>query len=187
MKYKEIQKVAEGRFINRYNIMYEMDNGKELVYEMVSRDKEIPSYEALCQCPAAAAVMIMHDATGEKILLNREFRAATGQFVYSFPAGLIEPGESPEEGARRELWEETGLSIVEIKEWLPESYVAVGFSNEKNITCIGVAEGEFAESTNEEEIIQAAWYTKEQVRQLLKEKGITSRTQAYCYLWSRDV
>lgn len=186
MKFCEIKKVAEGRFINRYDVIYDMEEGKQLVYEMVSRDKEIPSYEALCDCPAAASVMIMHDVTGEKLLLNREFRAATGEFVFSFPAGLIEPGESPEEGARRELWEETGLSIVEIKEWLPDSYVAVGFSNEKNITCIGVADGEFAESTNEEEIIQAGWYTKEQVKELIKTEAFTARTQVYCYLWSKD-
>lgn len=186
MKFREIRKGAEGRFINRYDVVYDMEDGKQLIYEMVSREKEIPSYEALYECPAQASVMIMHDVTGEKLLLNREFRAATGEFVYSFPAGLIEPGENPEEGARRELWEETGLSIVEIKEWLRDSYVAVGFSNEKNITCIGVAEGEFAESTNAEEIIEAGWYTKEQVRELIKENAFTARTQVYCYLWSKE-
>lgn len=185
MKFREIKKVAEGRFINRYNVIYDMENGKELVYEIVSRDKEIPSFESLHSVPAVASVMIMHDVTGEKLLLNREFRAGTGEYVYSFPAGLIEPGENPEEGARRELWEETGLQIVEIKEWLRDSYVAVGFSNEKNITCVGVAEGEFAESTNPEEIIEAGWYTKEQVRELIKHHTFTSRTQAYCYLWSQ--
>lgn len=185
MKFREIRNGERGRFINRYDIVYDMEGGKQLIYEMISRDKEIPSYEALYETPAAASVMIMHDVTGEKLLLNREFRAATGEFVYSFPAGLIEPGENPEEGARRELWEETGLHIVEIKEWLRDSYVAVGFSNEKNITCIGVAEGEFAESTNAEEIIQAGWYTRHQVRELIKTCAFTARTQVYCYMWSK--
>ena len=70
------------------------------------------------------------------------------QWIYNFPAGLIDPGESVEESARRELWEETGLRLVRIDDILDNSYRAVGFSNERNVCVFGVAEGTFRKSTS---------------------------------------
>ena len=41
--------------------------------------------------------------------LVRQFRPALEAFTWEFPAGLVERGEDPAEGCRRELLEETGL------------------------------------------------------------------------------
>ena len=45
--------------------------------------------------------------TGERILLNYEYRLAVGEWVYNYPAGLIDDGETIAEAAVRELKEET--------------------------------------------------------------------------------
>lgn len=42
-------------------------------------------------------------------------RIKEGQLSWQFPAGEIEPGESPEEAAVRETREETGLEVVTIR------------------------------------------------------------------------
>jgi ADP-ribose pyrophosphatase len=104
--------------------------------------------------------------------------------VFNFPAGLIDPGETPEETARRELKEETGLDLVKISDILPLSYSAVGFSNETNLCVIGTADGTFQKSSSAAEEIEAAWYTKEEVRKLLRTELFAARTQSYSYLWS---
>ena len=65
------------------------------------------------------------------------------------------------------------------------SYSAVGFSNEKNICMVGTADGTFEKSSSPLEEIEAAWYTKEEVRNLLLTEPFAARTQAYAYLWSR--
>ena len=109
---------------------------------------------------------------------------AAGTWVYNFPAGLIDPGEVPEQSEKRELWEETGLELYEINDELGLSYSAVGFSNEMNVCVIGKARGEFRQSTSNVEEIEAGWYTKEEVRNLLKTERFAARTQAYCYLWA---
>ncbi len=185
MRFQKIKKVFPGKFIHRYDITYRTEDGGEKVYEMISRCPSIRSQEELRPDIPDAVVLMMHDVTGERLLLNREFRMALGDWVYNFPAGLIDPGETPEQAAERELWEETGLRLVSVREVLPLSYSAVGFSNESNVCLIGCAEGEFGKSSSPVEEIEAAWYTRAQVRALLKRERFAARTQAYAYLWSR--
>lgn len=185
MKFKGIKKMLAGSFIHRYDITYETADGGEKVYEMISRNGDIRSLEELQSKQPDAVVLIMHDETGEKVLLNREFRLATGEWVYNFPAGLIDSGEKPEESAKRELWEETGLTLTAIEDIIPLSYSAVGFANETNVCVVGTAAGEFRDSTSVVEEIEAGWFTKEQVRKLIEEHPFAARTQAYCYVWSR--
>ncbi len=186
MEFRSIKKIHEGEFITRYDVTYETADHKEKVYEMISRNKNLTSCEELSESPDDAVVLIMHDASGEKILLNKEFRMAAGKSVYNFPAGLIEPGESLYESAKRELKEETGLDLVEIKHTLYDSYSAVGFSNEKNKCIIGVADGEFAPSDSVYEEIEAAWFTKDEVNKLLLDQPFAARTQTYCYMWAKS-
>ncbi len=186
MKFRSIQKMFDGKFIHRYDITYEAEDGSTKVYEMISRNPKIQSHEELIGKKPDAVVIIMHDETGEKVLINKEFRLATGAWVYNFPAGLIDEGETPDESAKRELWEETGLTIQSIDDHIPLSYSAIGFSNETNICVVGTAAGNFRESTSVVEEIEPGWYTKEQVRQLLREYPFAARTQAYCYAWSRQ-
>ncbi len=186
MEIKKIIKCEEGKYITRYDLTYVLKDGSEKVYEMISRDNNIRDFAALHDRDADAVVLIMHSPDGGKVLLNREFRLAPGEWVYNFPAGLIDPGESPEQAAERELREETGLRLVEITDHIGESYSAVGFSNEKNVCVVGVADGEIRESDSEVEEIEAAWYSKEEVKKLLGTCRFAARTQAYCYLWSKS-
>lgn len=183
--FKSIKKVHEGAFVHRYDISYETKDGRKKIYEMISRNPRIKTLEDLQKKEANSVVLILHDESGEKLLLNREFRLSMGDWIYSFPAGLIEPGETPEETARRELKEETGLDLVNIKEILPLCYSAVGFSNETNLCAVGTAAGTFQESSSAVEEIEAGWYTKEDVRRLLQSSLFTARTQIYSYLWSK--
>lgn len=185
MKFEKIEKVQEGKFITRYNVTYETVDGQTKVYEMISRDHNLVTYEQLSQHKTDAVVLIMEDESRRKILLNKEYRMAVGGIVYNFPAGLIDAGETVEEAGRRELKEETGLDLMEILDIIPDSYSAVGFSNEKNQCVVGIAGGSFCPSNSTLEEIEAGWYTKEEIRELLKTEPFAARTQAYCYMWSR--
>lgn len=186
MKFHSIKKIHDGEFISRYDLNYETEDGKPKTYEIISRNHDLKTLEELQNKHADAVVLILTDESGDRILLNREFRMAAGCFVYNFPAGLIEPDEIPEEAAARELREETGLILTEIRDKIGLSYSAIGFSNETNVCIVGTASGEFSESTSSYEEIDAQWYTRAEVRELLKSAPFAARTQAWCYCWSHE-
>lgn len=187
MKFSGIEKVYDGKFISRYDVKYTTADGSLKNYEMVSRSHEIKSLEDLQNNEAQAVVLIIHDSSNSKILINKEYRMAVGSYAYNFPAGLIDPGEDYKTAATRELWEETGLNLTKIKEVWPLSYSGVGLTNERSIVVIGVAEGQFAPSTSAEEEIEASWFTKEQMKDLLKtDEHFAARTQAYCWCWANS-
>ena len=186
MEFVGIEKLFESRFITRYNIQYRTSDGSLKNYEMVSRSADIKTFEDLQNNQADAVVLIIHDVTGQKILINKEYRMAVGNYAYNFPAGLIDPGEDFKTAAARELWEETGLKLVEISNVWPMSYSGVGITNERSCCVIGTATGEFTPSTSDEEEISADWYTKDQVREMLEDTNFAARTQAYCYFWCKS-
>lgn len=185
MKFVGIEKKEQGKFITRYDVKYETVDGILKNYEMISRNGDITDFEGLHGKAADAVVIIATDENDEKILIDREYRLAPGEWVYNFPAGLIDPGETPEVSAKRELMEETGLELYEITDTIGTSYSAVGFSNETNMCVVGKARGEFKPSTSTLEEITPGWYTKAEVRELLKTEKFAARTQAFCYVWSR--
>lgn len=186
MKFNGITKREEGKFITRYDISYTTEDGIDKNYEIISRDKNLKTEADLKNPKQDGVVIIVTDEKDEKILLNKEFRMAVDRAVYNFPAGLIDPGEDAKTAAKRELKEETGLNLISVKTQLFDSYSAIGFSNETNAVIIGTAAGEFMKSSSTLEEIDAKWYTKAEVRKLLENNHFAARTQAYCYLWSKE-
>lgn len=185
MKLRSVEKVAGWEYLTRYDVKYETPSGGEKVYEMFSRDPGIDSTDKLLHPRTDAVMIIMTDRSGEKLLLIHEFRLELGREIYGLPAGLIDPGETPEQTARRELKEETGLDLVEIHDVLRPAYSAVGLSNEQCICIFGVAEGEIAPSKETGEEITARWYSKDELRHMLAHETFGSWAQAYSYAFTR--
>lgn len=64
------------------------------------------------------AVGVVPVADDGRILLVGQFRYALDRYSWEIPEGGVGPGESPEEGARRELAEETGFLAADLRELL---------------------------------------------------------------------
>lgn len=60
------------------------------------------------------SVVIVAFTTEGKIILVRQFRAASDRYTIELPAGAIDAGESPENAAAREFYEETGYRCREL-------------------------------------------------------------------------
>ncbi len=75
----------------------------------------------------AVALLVRDPDRG--VLFVEQYRPAVGGRTLEIPAGLIEPGETPEAAALRELAEEAQLTGR--LERLAEFYVSPGFTDEK--------------------------------------------------------
>lgn len=102
------------------------------------------------------------------ILLQRQYRYPVRSWQWELPGGFIDPGETPEEAAGKELREETGYSVKELKS-LGAFYPSFGSTCEK--IWLFVAEcGEEGKSDREPgEIIQIKEVTEDQFRVLVAE------------------
>ena len=78
MEFKSLEKKEAGKFITRYDITYKTSDGHDKVYEMISRDKDIDSFERLHDRKPDAVVMIMTDESGDRILLNKGIPTCSG-------------------------------------------------------------------------------------------------------------
>lgn len=83
--------------------------------------------EVIHHAGAAAMVPLRDDGS---VLLIRQYRHATGQWLYEVPAGTLQPGESPEECAARELIEESGHAARELVP-LGAIWTTPGFTDER--------------------------------------------------------
>ena len=106
------------------------------INELSWRDSEgrLRSWETSRRVNGSGAVMIIAVVKqSDEVILVKQFRPPTNQFVFEFPAGLIDDGESPALSAERELYEETGYhgEIIEISE---PAYNSPGMSGEQLIT-----------------------------------------------------
>lgn len=82
------------------------------------------------------AVLIVPVLDESRLVMIRNYRIAVDDRLLEFPAGTLEPGESPETTARRELEEECGHRASRM-ELLGEFYTSPGFADERMHVFIG--------------------------------------------------
>jgi NAD+ diphosphatase len=100
------------------------------------------------------------------VLLGRGHGFQPG--VYSALAGFMEPGESIEEAARREVFEETGIRIGTIayhssQPWPFPASLMIGLIGQATTNDIAIAT---------EELEDARWFGREEVVQMLENRHV---------------
>ncbi len=121
------------------------------------------------QCPACATehfprtdpVVIMIAEHDGRALLGRQ--AAWPQGRYSALAGFLEPGESIEEAVAREIWEEAGLRVGDVRYLASQPWP---FPSQLMMACVARAESDVL-TLDTNELEDAIWVTRDEVRSVL--------------------
>ena len=107
--------------------------------------------------------------------------------TYELPGGHREENEDILTAAKRELYEETGLKVKKILRILPPSFAAVTFSDTTTYIAFVEVEGTFSDNTSENEQIDAAFYSKSELKELLQSNApFSSRAQLAAYFFSES-
>lgn len=94
-------------------------------WEFASRDSKNYEHQQI-----HAVVIVAKHVDNNKLVVIKQYRKPIKDFIYELPAGLIDPGETPEKAAIRELKEETGLDTVRINGTITYTFPCVGLTNE---------------------------------------------------------
>ena len=109
------------------------------------------------------------------MVLIRQYRYPLGGFVYEFPAGLVEDGEDMLEAAKREMFEETGLTFTprEGGSYSRPFFTTIGMTDESCGTVFGYCSGDPTNAHQEaSEEIQVVIADREECKRILKDENV---------------
>lgn len=115
-KVKNIEQIFK-KYHKLEEITLEDKNGNEFKRERLHREN-------------AVACLVFNKNT-KKFIFCKQWRPGPLDDAIEIPAGLIDKGELKEEAMKREILEEIGYEVDDIKEIVPEYFASIGYTNEK--------------------------------------------------------
>ena len=174
---KGVKRLTENRFLNLYELDARQRDGKAIRYYVASRAKGAEDLKSVSGHRRADGV-IMYGVYGEEkdqIVLIRQYRYPLGDYIYEFPAGLVEPGEDVREAGIREMFEETGMTFTprEGGDFERPFFTTVGMTDESCAMVFGYCSGTPSNEHQEAaEDIQVVLADRDECRRILREENV---------------
>lgn len=177
-KIKRVEQATQNPFVNLYDLEVENRVGNPGKYYVASRAKTPEELELSTkqQKPDGVIIYSLYGEKRDRVVLIRQYRYAIDNYIYEFPAGLVEPGEDYHASAVREMKEETGLTLHPLKvDTIFEKpyYTTIGMTDECCGTVYGYADGKIsAEALEDSEEIEVILADRDEVRRILREERV---------------
>jgi ADP-ribose pyrophosphatase len=146
---KDYRKLTDEKWLNLFEVNYVTKNGEDRSWKIASRQKQPKCVSGHYDRPDAVVIVPFHTAKNKMVII-REYRVPLNDYEYGFPAGLVDAGESVAQATRRELMEETGLTVSRLLKSSPPLYSSAGMSDESVAMVYVECEGEPSSSTGTE-------------------------------------
>lgn len=176
-----IIQTTNNRFLNMYELDMKRDDGKHSKYFVASRAEKIEDLKISTKENTADGVIIYSvycdpETAEERIVLIKQYRCPIDDYIYEFPAGLVDEGEDFREAGKRELKEETGLDFtpIDAKDMFTKPFfTTIGMTDESCGTVYGYASGTVSKEGQEEnEDIEIILANRDEVKRILKEEKV---------------
>jgi len=112
-------------------------------------DKTVSTRDWIKHPGASSVVPVFEDGT---IMLLKQFRYPPRRVFIEVPAGKLDEGEPPEQTAKRELLEETGISCSSISE-AGSFFPAIGYADEEIFVFVAWGLTEQAKKVDDDEFL----------------------------------
>ena len=174
---RHVEKLTDTPYLNLYQFSTVQRSGKHSKYYVSSRAKDPQHLKAVDHHTRPDGV-ILYGVYGEQkdhLVLIRQYRYPIGGYVYEFPAGLLDEGETAAEAGIREMFEETGLNFRPMDGGCYQRpfFTSVGMTDESCAMCFGYCDGEPTNAYQESsEDIQVVLADRDECRRILKEENV---------------
>jgi ADP-ribose pyrophosphatase len=176
------QKLTDEQWLNLFAVSYRDPSDRTRQWQFASRRPAPKCVSGDFGGPDAVVIAAFH-ADKQQMVVTREYRIALADFEYGFPAGLVDPGETPQEAAHRELAEETGLRATRLVFAGPPIYSSVGMTDESvsmvYVECTGAPS---AEGNQGSEQIEVLFVGPQQAKRLCEDPKIKFDAKAWLVL-----
>lgn len=175
---KNITQTTQNRFLNMYTLDTVNKKGRKSKYFVASRAESVEKLKINTRknTPDGVIIYSLYGEKKDRVVLIRQYRYSIDDYIYEFPAGLVEKGEDFHASAIREMKEETGLDFVPVKvDFCYEKpyFMTIGMTDESCATVYGVSSGSVsAEGLEDSEEIEVVIADREEVRRILKEEKV---------------
>ncbi len=142
----------EGKIVNLRIDSVLLPNGHQTNFEIVEHEN---------------AVVIVPVDADDNVLLVRQYRHAAGESLLEAPAGVIDPDESPDDCAQRELREETGYASRNLRA-LGGFWSSPGFCTEFMYPYLAKDLGESRLDPDDDEDIEVQRFPVSRIPQLIR-------------------
>ena len=174
---RSIQQKTHNRYLNYYELEAVHRDGSVSPYYMASRAKEVKHLKAVTHENKPDGVILygVYGEAKDRVVLIRQYRYPLGDYIYEFPAGLVEEGEDMAAAGIREMYEETGLVFTPVDAGCCSRpfFTTVGMTDESCGMVFGYCSGE-PTSAHEEasEEIQVILADRQEARRILREENV---------------
>ena len=176
---KRARKLTAEKWLNLFDVRYVAKTGDERSWQVASRHQEPKCVTGETERPDAVVIVPFH-SNRQKMVITREFRVALNDYEYGFPAGLVDAGESVEQAARRELKEETGLTVSRLMKCSPPIYSSAGMTDESVAMVYVECEGEPSNRANtDSELIEILLVAPDEALRLIENPALKFDAKAW--------
>ena len=174
-----VEKKTDNRFLNMYDIQYENKVGGQGIYHIASRASSIDTLKMNTRVnrPDGVIIYALYGPRRDKVVMVRQYRFSIDDYVYEFPAGLVDAGETYAEAGARELKEETGLDFTSIKAnemFSKPLFTTIGMTDESCATVYGYASGNISKAGLEDnEDLEVVLADRKEVCRILQEEHVS--------------
>lgn len=174
-----VEKKTENRFLNMYDLQYENKVGGQGIYHIASRGASVEELKLKTHKnkPDGVIIYALYGPKRDKVVMVRQYRFSIDDYVYEFPAGLVDEGETYSQAGARELKEETGLDFTPVKAdemYSKPLFTTIGMTDESCATVYGYASGKISlEGLEDNEDLEVVIADRKEVRRILKEEHVS--------------
>ena len=174
--------ITKTKWLSLFDISYRIDGAKERFWVVATRNETPKCVSRLFEKPDIVMIVPFHRRQS-KVVVTREFRVALADYEYGFPTGLVEPGETVADAARRELREETGFEVTRIMKTSPAVYSSAGITDESSVLMYVECDGEHSDATpHDGELIEVVLVSPEEAGLLCADTSLKFDAKSWLVL-----